>query len=95
MMLGGGGRIALSAKARVRRSELLSSKDFRALLEQPSVSAVAVSLDATHYGKTLEGLSLDDIRRTELEFRLGTSVLREALAFRSYMGAGYRRLLDL
>ena len=95
MVIGGGGRIALSTKARVRRSELLSSKDFRALLEQPSVSAVAVSLDATHYGKTLEGLSLDDIRRTELEFRLGTSVLREALAFRSYMGAGYRRLLDL
>lgn len=95
MVFSGGGRIALSTKARVRRSELLSSKDFRTLLEQPSVSAVAVSLDATHYGKTLEGLSLDDIRRTELEFRLGTSVLREALAFRSYMGAGYRRLLDL
>ena len=95
MILGGGGRIALSAKARVRRSELLSSKDFRALLEQPSVSAVAVSLDATPYGKVLEGLSLNDARRTELEFRLGTSVLREALTFRSYMGAGYRRLLDL
>ena len=95
MMLGGGGRIALSTKARVRRSELLSSKDFRALLEQPSVSAVAASLDATPYGKALEGLSLNDVRRTELEFRLGTSVLREALAFRSYMGAGYRRLLDL
>ena len=95
MMLGGGGRIALSAKARVRRSELLSSKDFRALLEQPSVSAVAASLDATPYGKALEGLSLNDVRRTELEFRLGTSVLREALTFRSYMGAGYRRLLDL
>ena len=95
MVIGGGGRIALSAKARVRRSELLSSKDFQALLEQPSVSAVAVSLDATPYGKVLEGLSLDDVRRTELEFRLGTSVLREALTFRSYMGAGYRRLLDL
>ena len=95
MVVGGGGRIALSTKARVRRSELLSSKDFRALLEQPSVSAVAASLDATSYGKTLEGLSLNEVRRTELEFRLGTSVLREALAFRSYMGAGYRRLLDL
>lgn len=95
MMLGGGGRIALSAKARVRRSELLSSKDFRALLEQPSVSAVAASLDATPYGKALEGLSLNDVRRTELEFRLETSLLRDALAFRSYMGAGCRRLLDL
>ena len=59
MVVGGGGRIALSTKARVRRSELLSSKDFRALLEQPSVSAVAASLDATSYGKTLEGLSLN------------------------------------
>ena len=95
MILGGGGRIALSAKARVRRSELLSSKDFRALLEQPSVSAVAVSLDATPYGKALEGLSLNDVRRTELEFRLETSLLRDALAFRSYMGAGCRHLLDL
>ena len=95
MVVGGGGRIALSTKARVRRSELLSSKDFRALLEQPSVSAVAASLDATPYGKALEGLSLNDVRRTELEFRLETSLLRDALAFRSYMGAGCRRLLDL
>ena len=95
MALSGGGRIALSAKARVRRSELLSPGDFRTLLEQPSVSAIAVSLDATPYKHTLEGLSLNDIRRTELEFYLGTAVLREALEFRSYMGTDYRRLLDL
>lgn len=95
MTLSGGGRIAFSTKARVRRSELLSPKDFRALLEQPSVSAIAVFLDATPYKKTLEGLSLNDIRRTELEFHLGTAVLREALEFRSYMGADYRHLLNL
>ena len=83
MALSGGGRIALSTKARVRRSELLSPGDFRTLLEQPSVSAIAVFLDATPYKNTLEGLSLNDIRRTELEFYLGTAVLREALEFRS------------
>lgn len=95
MVLSGGGRIAFSTKARVRRSELLSPKDFQTLLEQPSVSAIAVFLDATPYKNTLKGLSLNDIRRTELEFHLGTAVLREALEFRSYMGTDCRHLLDL
>ncbi len=91
----GGGRIAESAKARLRRASLLQNEDYKNLLEQSSVGDVAVQLGKTSYGAILENFSLEGMRRAELEFLLDIAVLAEGVVFRHYMGPADRKLLDL
>lgn len=91
----GGGRIAESSKARIRRASLLRNEDYKRLLEQSSVGEIAVLLGKTPYASMLEGISLERMRRAELEFLLDAAILAEGVAFRHYMGPGDRQLLDL
>ncbi len=91
----GGGRIAESTKARIRRASLLKNQDYKLLLEQTSVSDIAIQLGKTSYATILKGFNLADMRRTELEFLLDAAILAEGVAFRHYMGPGDRKLLDL
>ncbi|GHV44579.1 hypothetical protein FACS1894204_01910 [Synergistales bacterium] len=91
----GGGRIAGSAKARVRRGTLLSPDEMTALLEQQTVPEIAERLRGSSFGVLLNRLSAENVRRGELEFLLDVSVLAEGLAFRPYADAQDRKLLDL
>ena len=91
----GGGRIAESVKARVRRASLLRNEDFKRLLDQGSVSDVAVQLSQGCYASLLKKFNLQEMRRSELEFLLDVAILGEGVAFRHYMGPGYKELLDL
>ncbi|MDR2175874.1 MAG: V-type ATPase subunit [Synergistaceae bacterium] len=90
-----GGRIAESSKAKVRKGTLLSREDLRLLLEQTTVGDVALRLGETSYAAVLKGVSLENMRRSELEFLLNVSVLAEGVAFRHYANLEDRKLLDL
>jgi V/A-type H+-transporting ATPase subunit C len=91
----GGTRVAETAKARIRRASLLRNEDFKFILEQTSVSDVAVRLGQTSYAPILKGASLESMRRSELEFLLGASILAEGVAFRHYAGLRDKQLLEL
>ncbi|MDR3230781.1 MAG: V-type ATPase subunit [Synergistaceae bacterium] len=91
----GGGRVAESTKARVRRAAILRDEDYRRLLEQRTVGDIALELKKTSCAPILERFSLETARRAELEFLLNLSILLEGVAFRHYMGPGDRKLLDL
>ena len=91
----GGGRVTQSIKARVRRASLLQNDDFKLLLEFTSVSDIAVYLGKGAYASILKGFTLEEMRRTELEFLLEVSILAEAVAFRHYAGLRDKKLLDL
>ena len=91
----GGARIAEYAKARVRRASLLKNEDFRRLLEQTSVSGIAIQLGKSAYAPVLKGHTLETMRRSELEFLLNVSVLGEGVAFRYYTSFWDKKLLDL
>ncbi|MDR1649124.1 MAG: V-type ATPase subunit [Synergistaceae bacterium] len=95
-----GGRIAEASKARVRKGSLLRGADLRILLDQATVGDIALRLRETSYAAVLkdaalEGSSLEDIRRGELEFLLNVSVLAEGMTFRHYANLGDRKMLDL
>jgi V/A-type H+-transporting ATPase subunit C len=94
-MMRGGERVAGSAKARVRRASLLTSEDFRQLLELTSVGDIAVRLGKGTYAPMLKGFALEEMRRSDLEFLLGVSILAEGVAFRHYAGGDGKKLLDL
>jgi V/A-type H+-transporting ATPase subunit C len=95
MALPVGGRIAESAKARVRKGALLRGEDMRLLLDQTTVGDVALRLRESAYAAVLKGVSLENMRRGELEFLLNVSILAEGLAFRHYTDIEDRKLLDL
>jgi V/A-type H+-transporting ATPase subunit C len=90
-----GGRIAESSKARIRKGTLLSGEDLRLLLEQTSVGGIALRLRESPYAAVLESVSLEDMRRSELEFLLNVSILADGVAFRHYADQGDRKFLDL
>ncbi len=90
-----GGSIAVSNKARFRRSTLLSNDDYNRILEQTSVNGVAACLSKTSYASVLEGIDMDEIRRSELEFTLSMAVFREGVGFRPYLSPAARKILDL
>ena len=92
---GGGGRVAESAKAKVRRASLLGNDDFRILLELTSVGDIAVHLGKGAYAQILKGFALEDMHRSELEFLLGSSILAESVNFRHYADQSDKKLLDL
>ncbi|MDR2527407.1 MAG: V-type ATPase subunit [Synergistaceae bacterium] len=91
----GGGSIAESVKARIRRGTLIQSEDFRSLLDLSSVGEIAVRLGASAYAALLKGFNLEEMRRSDLEFLLGIAVLAEGVTFRHYAGLSDRKLLDL
>jgi V/A-type H+-transporting ATPase subunit C len=95
MAFPGGGSIAESSKARVRKGALLRGADLRLLLEQATVGDIALRLRETSYAAVLKGVSLENARRGELEFLLNLSILAEGVAFRHYAGPGDRKFLDL
>lgn len=91
----GGGGIAGAVKARLRRASLLEDDDYRVLLDQTSVGAIALRLGSGSYAPLLKGFSLETMRRMELEFLLDVAILMEGVVFRHYMGSRDRRLLNL
>jgi len=91
----GGGRVAESVKARVRRASLLGNDDFSRLLELTSVSEIAVYLGRSFYASILKGFTLEEMHRSELEFLLRLSILAEGVSFSHYAGRNDKKLLDL
>ena len=91
----GGGRVAESVKARARRASLLKNEDFSHLLGLTSVSDVAVYLSKGAYAPIFKGFEIDRIRRADLEFLLGVSLLAESVAFKHYAGRKDKKFLDL
>ena len=91
----GGGGIAASMKARVRKASLFQPADYEEFLDLNSVADIAVRLGKTSYSEVLSGFSLDTMHRAELEFLLEATMMVEGIAFRHYMGPDYARLLDL
>ncbi|MDR2522754.1 MAG: V-type ATPase subunit [Synergistaceae bacterium] len=93
--MAGGGSVAESVKARIRRGTLIQSEEFRLLLELASVGEIAVHLGKSAYAAILKDFNLEEMRRSELEFLLGVSVLAEGVTFRHYADLSDRKLLDL
>lgn len=91
----GGNSIAGSVKARARRSLLLKKEDYALLLDKTSVADIALQLNRGAYASVMRGFALETMRRAELEFLLEAGIMADGVAFKYYLSATSRELLNL